>query len=337
MARDLRIDTLRGLACILLVAFHVVGSERTGLRLRADHLLSDINQVMVYFRMPLFCFLSGFVYAWRPYKGDALLFIKGKVRRLLVPMLLAGTFFAVLQAFTPGTNDETTDWHLLHIEPVAHFWFLESLFIVFLVTACLERFQILSTPLRWFGVWALAVALFMFTDLPAYFGLYGAVYLFPFFLLGLGCKRFSHLFERIPRYWLALAVIAYVLYMFYDETALPGWNSLTAVLLGAASCVALLRSQMQIRWLAWIGYFSFSIYLFHSMFSAASRIVLVKLGIDSVAVLFVSGLLAGIFGSIVTNMVLRRVPLGHWVLGEQKKPDTAGAKLVKPSPTTTLG
>ena len=336
MARDISIDTLRGLACILLVAFHVVGSETTGLRLRADHVLSDVNRVLVYFRMPLFCFLSGFVYAWRPYKGDALMFVKGKVRRLLVPMLLVGTLFAVLQAVTPGTNDKTTDWHLLHIVPVAHFWFLESLFIVFMVTACLERLSFLSTPLRWLLIWMTAVALFIFTELPVYFGLYGAVYLLPFFLLGLACKRFSHLFQKVPRFWLSAAVVGYVVYMVYYG-ALPGWNSLTAVLLGAASCAALLRSGLQLRWLAWIGYFSFSIYLFHSMFSAASRIVLMKLGVDSIPVLFAGGLLAGIFGSIVVNVVLRRVPLGHWPLGEPNRRAKLPVELVKARPSTTAG
>ena len=48
--------------------------------------------------------------------------------RLIVPVLTVGTLFAVVQAVVPGTNEKVTQWHLLHLLPVAHYWFLEALF-----------------------------------------------------------------------------------------------------------------------------------------------------------------------------------------------------------------
>ena len=327
MSRNISIDTLRGIACILLVAFHVVGAEDTGLRLDTSHFLSEANKVFIYLRMPLFSFLSGFVYGWRPYSGDAGNFAKAKVRRLLVPMLLVGTFHAVLQSLTPGVNGSNYDWSMLHILPVAHFWFLESLFIVFMVTACLERFGLLSTPVRMLGFWLVAVILFMTTSPTELLGINGAVYLFPFFLLGLACKRFDDQLQQISFSWTAVGMLGFVLYLVFAEGGFPEWNSLTAVLLGAGSCIVLMRSRIQVRWLAWIGYFSFSIYLFHTMFSAASRIALVRFGVESVSVLFWSGLVLGLVGPILTYLALIRLPLGHWPLGERAKV----AKAVKAS------
>lgn len=335
MSRNISIDTLRGIACILLVAFHVVGAEDTGLRLDTSHFLSEANNVLIYLRMPLFSFLSGFVYAWRPYSGDSGKFVKAKARRLLVPMLLVGTFHALLQSLTPGVNGSNYDWGMLHILPVAHFWFLESLFIVFMVTAGLEVLGLLSTPVRLLGLWLAAVVLFMSTSPTEILGINGAVYLFPFFLLGLGCQRFGDRLAQIPLSWLAGALSSFVLYLVIADEGFPVWNSLTAVLLGAGSCLVLLRSRVQVRWLAWIGYFSFAIYLFHSMFSAASRIALVRLGVESVPVLFWSGLLVGLAGPILTYLLLIRLPLGHWPLGERAKVAKA-AKSTRTHPKNLL-
>ena len=66
-----RLDTLRGLACLLLVSYHVIGGDReTGLRLPDEHIAARINDFLALVRMPLFSFLSGMVYAWRPLRGD---------------------------------------------------------------------------------------------------------------------------------------------------------------------------------------------------------------------------------------------------------------------------
>lgn len=323
MTRKLSIDTLRGLACILLVAFHVIGdTSKVGLRLGDDHALSRINDVLALLRMPLFSVLSGFVYAWRPYDGEPVKFISGKVRRLLIPMLLVGTLFAVLQANTPDANAGDYDWRLLHIIPVAHYWFLESLFIIFLLTAVLERLQLLATVKRFGAIWLLAAMLLLLNPLPPHFGLQGACYLLPFFLLGLACNRFADKLPRVPVMWLTAGLtLATCLSLAVVATSLPIKASVPGLLIGSCCCVFLLQSNFEARWLAWIGVNSFAIYLFHSMFSAASRIALIRLDVDSIAFLFAVGLVVGLSGPIVTARVLRQAPrLGAWILGESVKP-----------------
>lgn len=332
MSRKLSIDTLRGLACILLVGYHVIGHDSAaGLRLQPDHMLPQANDVLALLRMPLFSFLSGFVYAWRPYSGNPQGFVKGKGRRLIVPMLLVGTFFAVLQAHTPGANAGQYDWRLLHIVPVAHYWFLESLFVIFLAAMLLEHFALLSTPARFTLAWLAAVLVFLANPMPIYFGLQGATYLLPFFLLGLGSNRFG---EQLPRGRVLLAAGALVaglsLYLVLAGEPLPDRTRFVALLISAGGCVFLVHSQVQLRWLAWIGVYSFAIYLFHSMFSAASRIVLLQLGVTSVPVLFAVGLAAGVSGPILAAIILRRVPLGHLPLGETKTRRERPAMAVTP-------
>lgn len=92
------IETLRGLACFLRVRYHVLGPfPSSGLRV-ADGLVRWFNDGLAYLPMPLFTVLSGLVYGLRPFAtGDSSqAFLLGKVRRLLIPMLVVGTAFAVV-------------------------------------------------------------------------------------------------------------------------------------------------------------------------------------------------------------------------------------------------
>ena len=333
--RSVRIDTLRGLACILLVAYHVVGiSPTTGLRLDDSHPVRIVNDAIAYLRMPLFSFLSGYVYASRPYRNDPASFIKGKARRLLVPMLIVGTLLAILQAVTPGTNAKALDWSMLHIVPVAHFWFLESLFLIYVGIVALEHFGALRTERRFAVVLFAAACVHLARPFPVYFGLQGAAYLLPFTLLGIWCNRFGD--GRSVKGQLALgltAVLTATLYVALFAPAMPSTSSVTALAMGGGACITLLRLRPKAQWSAWIGVHSFAIYLFHSMFTAASRIFLTKAGVAYLPTLIGIGIVAGVFLPIATERVLRRFPgLGRLVLGESKgRGNPAGA--ARPSPS----
>lgn len=332
MSKSIRIDTLRGLACILLVAYHVVGGTSSlGLQIPDEHWISKVNYALAYLRMPLFCFLSGFVYAWRPFKNNFPQFLVGKTRRLIIPMLIVGTFFAFLQSITPGANSTPIDWRLIHIMPVAHFWFLESLFWIFMFIALLESLRVLDTLPGFAMVWAGAVALFLFNTLPDLLGLAGAAYLLPFFLLGLATNRFAaHI--KPPVVWLMAVGVVVLVGLVVMQRTFPERSSLVALLLGTFGCVLLLRSHLESRWLAAVGAYSFAIYLFHTMFTAASRIALTRLGVSDIAVLFASGLFMGMLGPVIVATVLRRVPLGRWALGE--KPPSAARNAQNATPST---
>jgi fucose 4-O-acetylase-like acetyltransferase len=319
--RNIRIDSLRGLACLLLVLYHVVGSNTgSGLRFDRSHGLVLFNEVLSYLRMPLFSVLSGYVYSRRPFRADAGAFIAGKARRLLIPMLVVGTAFALLQAAVPGSNSQVTDWRMLHIVPVAHYWFLESLFLIFMAILALEYINALATATRFAAVLVAASALFVIDPLPVFFGLSGAVYLFPFVLFGLWCGRFAAHAKadqqtQLKLAWLSLSVA--ILHAVMVGQALPNNHSLTALVIGIAGCLVLLRSRIEWTWLARVGRYSFAIFLFHAVTSAASRIGLTKLGLTSIYVTVPVGLLAGIALPMLAALWLKNVPWWtQWVLGE---------------------
>jgi len=305
---NLQIETLRGLACLLLVAYHVVGADASlGLQV-ADGPVRWLNDGMAYLRMPLFTFLSGLVYGLRPFGGDSWSFLSGKMRRLLVPMLVVGTLFAVLQAVTPGTNSSAGSWYLWHVQPIAHFWFVESLFWVFVLVWALERWSWLHTAPGFAVVFALVCGLYLSVRGWHWFGIEGAIYLLPYFLAGLAATRFS-LHVALAKPWvkavlLVCAVVA-VVWMGMPVSN-PDRRTVWMLLSGLSLCWLCLSLGLTSRHLAAIGRHSYAIYLFHVFFTAATRLALDRLQIDAMPVDLLAGVLLGLVGPMVVEHLASR-------------------------------
>lgn len=302
---NLQIETLRGLACLLLVAYHVVGADASlGLQV-ADGPVRWLNDGMAYLRMPLFTFLSGLVYGLRPFGGNSRAFLSGKMRRLLVPMLVVGTVFAVLQAVTPGTNSSAGPWYLWHVQPIAHFWFVESLFWVFVLVWALERRLWLQTAQGFAMVFALVCGLYLSVRGWHWFGIEGAIYLLPYFLTGLAATRFS-LRELLAKPWLKVLLlvcaVGAVVWMGVPVSN-PDRRTVWMLLSGLYLCLLCLSFGWANRHLAGIGRHSYAIYLFHVFFTAAARIALDRLHVDAMPIDLVAGVVLGLAGPMVVDRI----------------------------------
>lgn len=307
-ARDIGVDTARGLACILLVAYHVIGNDATSGLLLADGPYRVGADLLAYIRMPLFTFLSGYVYAWRPLRSGALPFMIGKARRLLIPMVVVGTLFVLVRMFVPGANHTVINWQMLHILPVEHFWFIESLFLIFLLLIPLELTGFLRSPLcALLGIVVAAAFYVSNFEFPHnYFSINGLFYLLPFFLAGLVISRFDIRVGRLPYVLLLCALIVPYLYMVF-ELRNGDWSldrrSWLALWIGLSSSFLLIRSGLRSGALAWIGRYSYTIYLFHVFFTAGARIFLTAGHVQQTFLLLVICTIAGVLGPIVLETV----------------------------------
>ncbi|RTZ17723.1 acyltransferase [Vibrio aquaticus] len=307
-SRNVKIDTLRGLACLLLVTYHVIGSEpQNGLRI-AEGAYRELNDILAYLRMPLFTFLSGLVYAYRPFQTGAKDFLVKKARRLLLPMLIVGTAFAFLQSITPGSNASITQWYLLHIKPVAHFWFIESLFVLFVLIVLFERSKLFDTFGKFTVTFAAMSCLYLSPIDIAYFSINGTLYLAPYFFAGMAMKRYVAL-NKLNGNWrgLMLGSVVVTYYLVGNEIVIiDEQRSLLALVLGICSCVALMGMGLKNEFLARIGVYSYSIYIFHVFFTASSRILLLKLNVSQIELIILISLTLGVVGPIVVEKVLER-------------------------------
>lgn len=315
--RDIKIDTLRGLACIFLVAYHVIGNNPSnGLHIESGF-LREINDLLETVRMPLFTFLSGMVYAYRPLSGNWSKFLKGKARRLLIPMLVVGTLFAIIQALVPGTNNKIDNWWLLHIYPVQHFWFVEALFWVFILIIPLELNRLLNSRLVTVLIIAAFLALAVGQPYTKLLAFKGFIYLTPFFLFGMSIVRFK--ISPLPILPSLLGFVG-IMAAIYSLTDGVYGRSLLGCVIGMFSCYFLLGLKLSSTWLARIGIYSYSIYIFHVFFTAAIRIVIEKIVDVPVEVNFVFGLAAGLAGPIAVYLIAAKAAFAKLLLlGEKKK------------------
>ena len=99
-------------------------------------------------------------------------------------------------------------------------------------------------------------------------------------------------------------------------------RSLLGCVIGMFSCYLLLGIRLKIHWLAKIGIYSYSIYIFHVFFTAASRIIVTKIVELPVEVKFLIGITVGILGPIFVYQVAVKTPYTSLSLLGQKHVST---------------
>ena len=128
------LDTIRGLVCLLLVCFHVVGnSDLTGLRLPLTSNWHYAMKTFEFIRMPIFTVLSGFLYGrLRATSSTISTFLWKKARRIAVPLFVATTVYWLLRRLTVG---EEWSFFTALFWSYQHLWYLQALIILFTFTA----------------------------------------------------------------------------------------------------------------------------------------------------------------------------------------------------------
>jgi glucan biosynthesis protein C len=331
-----RVQTLRGIACILLVAFHTIGSEAlTGMKVDDDSGYRLFANLFTYLRMPLFTFLSGFVYAYRPAQaGQVAAFARRKFARLVLPLLCVSTLFyaatEVSQANTLWQIPLDQMWRI-YVFNYAHYWFLQAIILIFAAVALLDRFKLLSTPGRYAVAFVVAVTIHLTVpverDETVPFSALDALYLAPFFLLGLGANRFRAILMQpfVSRTCVLAALVGMVMHaamLLQGQT--PSQHGMPLELfIGVTGTLALIALCPASRWLERIGAYSYAVYLFHPFFVGAARAV--SKPIEVTAILFTACLIAGVLGPMVLERVLGNVPVVKTLLfGRRTRTSAAG-------------
>jgi len=260
--------------------------------------------------MPLFAFLSGLVYAIRPVQENWKPFVRGKAKTLLIPLVVVGSFFAVVRAIMPGTNATLSDfnWQTLHVVPFEHFWFIQALFIIFVLISIVDYYGLASSVGKFFVFCAISISIYSVWQYPpVYFGLSGAVFLLPFFLIGLGFKRFFNCYLNRKYFLLFISVLIisliysqyYILY--YGEPVRK--VSFLTILVGGLFAILFVASGFKNSFLSYVGFYSYAVFLFHVFGSAGVRVLLNSSGINNVIVHLVLGLGCGLALPIIIQSI----------------------------------
>ncbi|CAA2141785.1 acyltransferase family protein [Hyphomicrobium sp. ghe19] len=324
LRRDVHVQTLRGIACLLIVAYHVTGTDGThGVEIAADHPLAIFNLLLAPVRLPLFTFISGYVYAMRPVRvGGGSQFLFGKARRLLVPLVVVGGLYFLIQDHVPGTHYflPLHDVWQIAMFPYQHLWYLQALMLIFTTTVVLESLRQMENLRSWLLVLAASILIYVSIKFPIdLVAINEALFLLPFFTLGLGVRRFHETLTTPPlgavsAFFALLGIFAYFLMIMRSVAFTELDQDLLRIVIGMPACVALFCFQVECFPIAWIGEFSYAIYLFHILGTAGARIFLMRCGVTDTSHLIIASFLAGLSLPILIQIFADRSKVASFLL-----------------------
>ena len=316
-ARNLWVDYYKAIGIILVVYGHVArGIFSAGLQI--DQSLFELVDSVIYsFHMPLFFFLSGIFLMASMAKRDSISLLRSKVDTILYPYVIWSLLQGMIEvALTHYTNGHTTVIEVLSFawSPRAQFWFLYVLFLVFSLAILVYR----RSGFEWCtGVFIGSILLYFFG------GLLPDVYLikmldhnFVYFTAGVFTTFLLRKFNCVDTKWIFLSAVLFIFsqWLFHVEMGLR-YNSGTAsetLLLGLISIAFIVflanwLTRYNLRWLAYLGQQSMTIYLVHILAGSGCRIFLIKvLGITNVGIHLLFGTLGGLLLPLLFYIVCKR-------------------------------
>jgi glucans biosynthesis protein C len=332
------VESLRGLAIILVVFGHIIGSDNTGGMKVDDHsVFRYLYFSLEYIRLPLFTVISGWVYANKPiFFYNRTVFLRNKIRRLLIPLIAVSTLLFVFRVIIPGTNTspELSDLWKNIFYPYDIYWYIYSLFIIFLGISVIDSKAFFHSLKGWAITLLVSLCILFISSayldsVPNYFSFKGAIYLFPFFLVGISIFRYKRiLFKRANIIALAIVFLAgIVIQQLSWQGLLPIQEriSVLALAIGISGVYLLFQLRIKSNVLIWVGKYAYEIFLFHVFFTGGTRIILLKMGIENKWTILITALGISILIPILLQELFSRSRLLSLVflgrkLENQKKP-----------------
>jgi len=321
--KDESIETLRAVAIILVVAFHIGNDpELDSSRALYDHFSYFFQNI----RLPLFTIISGYLYACRPIAdGKFSTFIGGKARRILVPLIAVSTVEYLIVSLAPGVNNPANlaDIWKIYLFPYEHYWFLQAIFLIFIVVVLLEFTSVLDKFPGYLIVLLLAFAvshLYYYYKPPFnLFSFGGFTYLLPYFLVGVGLKRFSTILASNKAGFISAIIFSLLILLQYmlldtDYASLFAKGQLLGMAVGLFCGIFLFSWKPALKPLAWLGSYAYTIYLYQSFGAGFARRAFGGLDATSDHLYFFLVLLVTLLAGVMIEEVVKRMPYIRKVL-----------------------
>lgn len=310
------IDANKGIAIAIVVFYHTtLGLENAGL-LAFTKSLHYAWLAMATFATPLFFIMSGYFIEKSLKKAGPKKFFLTSLHYILLPYVIWATVqqgIKILFASVVNTAVDSLNPLLLITTPPAQFWFLHALFIGQILFAVFyfsfNRSHLIVSIVALFLSWVL-VDITPIADAMRAFG---------FLVFGtLLAKHVDRLAHIKSGYAMTLLAMIYVVSLiFYDQVMEPaGFHGMTNFVGGIA--VTLLISAFFLnygapRLLNILGKYSMYIFVFHILCLVPVRVLYTQAGLDSISVLLIASILAGIVLPVIAAIVIELFGLAAYL------------------------
>lgn len=313
--REKWIDIGKFAACILIVAGHLLIGLGYADILPEDGLPGYLVRAMYFFHVQLFFFCSGYLHQSRTKAGFSSHF-KNVLKKLVdlgVPYAAFTTASFVLKKVFEGSVNNPDDRSLLQMiftAPDAPYWFLYTLFFIFLVT---PKFRKKKTA----GI-ALAVSIALYLVHQIFLSTVALPYAVEWtmenlvwFVMGMYVAKAGFMKEKVTLFkvlpWLSFIPCSIVVYIFGIQ--FPGIEIIMGILgIGMAVTLSAFAARKLFKRgsTSFLVKYTMPIFLMHTMASPGARAVLLKFGITSVPVHLAVGMAAGVILPVLAAYIMEK-------------------------------
>ncbi|WP_449396206.1 acyltransferase family protein [Devosia riboflavina] len=312
------VDAARGIGIVLVVFGHVWRGLWQAHLFTDAGLFAAVDSAIYLFHMPLFFLVSGLFFEKSVRRDGAGASILKRCETLLYPLLIwswvTAAFLLLANSVTTRETLTLTEALLYPFPPKDIFWFLWALFLI--QALCVFLVRTTTAVLAVLFVLSFAAAVFL-PMVPGMSLLDGADANLPFFLAGILLVR-RDLFGVKPSLSTGLvgagvfaASLCGAVIFGLQPAPLGTLLSLLATLGFCAviyGCAPLVPAR-GMAVMTYLGATSMAIYVMHVIPEAATRIGLLRLGVDAVWLHIIVGILAGVGLPLLAYAVLKRLGL----------------------------
>ena len=313
--RELWVDNVKVVACILVVLGHFFQSMTQADVLPANDLYQWFNQTIYYFHVPLFFICSGYLYQKLSVVDDVHSWGKNVLKKLLVLGVPYFTFsfatWLLKTLFASSVNSQIgglADTLLLH--PTSPYWYLYALFFLFLITPTFQTKRMAS--------WGLIIALaFKVFEIIGGDGVQAVSYILSneiWFVIGM-CLSIFGFRSSLNKVGLLVPTIGEVLFLVLSVVVyMVGIDQgIVSFLLGLLACgsivvaiAKLYEDKNQPVLFGILAKYTMPIFLMHTLFAAPLRSILMKIGIENAVIHVVLGLGISFAGPIIAAWIMKK-------------------------------
>lgn len=327
--REKWIDYTKVFACILVVIGHLLqGLNKAGIKW--NNTFYDYIDTFIYlFHMPLFMCLSGYLYKktasiknWKDYVK----FTLKKLINLGIPYIFFYILYLTINlVFSNEVNTVIGKTEFMNIltQPIAPYWFLYILIYIFIIIPLIEKLLKNKTKIV-LMVTALIYIYNIIIPIKIYIINMIAQYMLYFYL---GVFIFENGIKKVSIKKIAINVLIYIalsIWYFYfviinnsiNNSIIIGIFKTFMAFYGIMVCLNIFRYADLSKNKFWntVSKYTFHIYLLHTFFTAAVRILLQKISIDNFYIHFMLGVTLGIIGPIIIGLILNKTKYGNIIL-----------------------
>ena len=284
------------------------------------------DQTIYYFHVPLFFLCSGYLYQ----QGTPIKTTNAWLRNVLKKLVTLGVPFLVFSCvnwllktvFSSEVNSQTGSLiQTLLIRPAAPYWYLYTLFFVFLVTPTMNNNTSavviggLAVAAKGVSVLRGGVGVYAIDTLLSYW-VWFAIGMILAFVKAPAALRKQKGARTMGVVLLALFFVGSIAIVFRGVS-----NNVLSFAFGIFGCSAIWLlmvttpfSENAKKIVHWMADYTMPVYLMHTIFAAGLRSVLLKLGITNAIIHMVCGLAISFAGPVLVGFVLKKLKWAEFVL-----------------------